>query len=101
MFTRHMDRRMHMREVFVQFAEPLLVDRTQYRAQACGASMNDGLWEGWIEFIPLDGGALLRTGRETTQPNRTDTLYWATGLSPTYLEGALERALSPETTGRQ
>jgi hypothetical protein len=22
-----------------------------------------------------------------------DTIYWATGLSPTYLEGALDRAL--------
>lgn len=91
-----------MPEVFVQFAEPLMVDRTGiYRAQACGAAMDDGLWEGWIEFIPLSGGAPMRTGRETTQPNRTDTLYWATGLSPAYLEGALERALRPAVTDRR
>ena len=37
----------------------------------------------------------IRSGRETTQPNRQDTAYWATGLTPVYLEGALERALNP------
>ena len=39
----------------------------------------------------------IRSGRETTQPNRTDTAYWATGLTPVYLEGALTRALNPST----
>ena len=33
--------------------------------------------------------------RETTQPNRRDTEYWATGLTYVYLEGALHRALNP------
>ena len=33
--------------------------------------------------------------RETTQPNRTDAEYWATGLTRVYLEGALDRALNP------
>jgi hypothetical protein len=37
----------------------------------------------------------VRTARETTQPNRTDLLYWASGLTAVYLEGALTRALSP------
>src|SRR2546425_4109185 len=36
----------------------------------------------------------VRTAPETTQPNRTCTVYWSTGLTPVYLEGALERALS-------
>ena len=39
------------------------------------------MWQGWIEFIPNDGGAPVRSRRETTQPNRTDTEYWATGLT--------------------
>ena len=83
-----------MSEVLMEFAEPVLSkDRTPYRAQACGARMSDVLWEGWIEFIPLADGTPVRSPRETTQPNRVDTLYWATGLSPTYLEGALDRAL--------
>jgi hypothetical protein len=54
------------------------------------------MWEGWVEFLPVDrGGQPVRSGRETTQPNRTDTMYWATGLTAVYLEGALHRALHP------
>jgi hypothetical protein len=37
----------------------------------------------------------VRSARETTQPNRVDTAYWATGLTPIFLEGALRRALEP------
>jgi hypothetical protein len=55
--------------------------------------MRDGVWEAWLEFNPLGGGSPLVTSRETTQPNRTDTEYWATGLTIIYLEGALQRAL--------
>jgi hypothetical protein len=47
------------------------------------------------EFVPVGGGAPLRSPRETTQPNRHDALYWATGLSKAYLEGAYDRALKP------
>jgi hypothetical protein len=56
---------------------------------------DDGRWQGWIEFVPVDGGSAIRSGRETTQPNRVDVQYWATGLTPVYLEGALHRALNP------
>jgi hypothetical protein len=66
-----------------------------YIARACGAEMPDGLWQGWIEFLPVANGPAVRSGRETTQPNREDALYWATGLTTVYLEGALERALKP------
>jgi hypothetical protein len=38
---------------------------------------------------------VLRSARETTQPNLTDLEYWAQGLTPVYLEGALRRALEP------
>jgi hypothetical protein len=61
--------------------------------------------EGWIEFDPVAepaGVHTRRTPRETTQPNRVDTEYWATGLTPVYLEGALARALSaPVTAGER
>lgn len=67
----------------------------EYVARACGRRCEDGHWEGWLEFVPLDGGVVVRSGRETTQPNRTDTAYWATGLTRVYLEGALGRALEP------
>jgi hypothetical protein len=83
-------------EVLVQFVD--LVQDSEgrsYAARACGGEMAGGRWQGWIEFIPVDGSGAIRSGRETTQPNRTDTEYWATGLTPVYLEGALERALKP------
>jgi hypothetical protein len=80
--------------VLAHFADPVMsADGTPYRARACGGPMPDGLWEGWIEFVPIEGGASIRSPRETTQPNRTDTVYWTAGLTPVYLEGALERAL--------
>jgi hypothetical protein len=66
-----------------------------YTARACASDTADGKWQGWIEFVPLDGSEPVRSARETTQPNRQDTLYWATGLTLVYLEGALRRALRP------
>ena len=82
-------------ETLVAFGEPILTaDGTSYVARACGAERPDGLWEGWVEFTS-GGSAVVRTGRETTQPNRQDLLYWATGLTPVYLEGSLHRALTP------
>jgi hypothetical protein len=57
--------------------------------------MSGGSWEGWIEFVPIGGGDPVRSSRETTQPNRADLEYWATGLTGIYLEGALDRALQP------
>ena len=63
-----------------------------YNARACGRETALGQWEGWIEFDGPNGS--LRTARETTQPNYADLEYWATGLTPVYLEGALERTLT-------
>jgi hypothetical protein len=64
-----------------------------FAARACGAPAADGTrrWHGWFEFMPGGDRASLRTPRETTQPNRAATLYWATGITPVYLEGALRR----------
>lgn len=70
-------------------------DGTVYEARACARERDDGLWEGWIEFVPDGGGEALRTGRETTQPNEADIRYWASGLTGAYLEGALSRAEGP------
>jgi hypothetical protein len=85
-----------MADVLVTFSDPVTApDGTIYIARACGREMPDGRWEGWIEFERTDGSEVLRSARETTQPNRTDTEYWATGLTPVYLEGALERAIHP------
>jgi|SRR5918999_1458404 hypothetical protein len=84
-----------MAEVFMQFPEPLQAGETLYSARACGRPAPDGGWEGWIEFVPDDGSPVLRSQRETRQPDRDALLYWTTGLTPVYLEGSLERTLDP------
>ncbi len=84
-----------MAEVLVEFGDVIsATDGRRFAAQACGREGDDGRWQGWIEFLPLEPGPPVRSGRETTQPNRQDALYWATGLTPVYLEGALRRALT-------
>lgn len=90
-----------MSEVLATFESPVAApDGSLYRAQACGAPADDNTqrWEGWVEFMPLEGGEPLRSRRETTQPNRDHTIYWASGLSNVYLRGTLERTLSPAPT---
>lgn len=83
-----------MAEVFHVFDELLSAEGETYRAQVCGRPA-ERIWEGWIEFIHTREGYVLRSPRETTQPDRIALSYWATGLSPTYLEGALARAMAP------
>ena len=89
-----------MAQTVAQFDTPIVFNGQEYRARACGRQREDGLWEGWIEFENIATGAVLRTVRETTQPNLTDLAYWATGLTPVYLEGALARTLAtPKSPG--
>jgi hypothetical protein len=72
-----------------------LPDGRLYTAQACGRERDDGMWEGWFEFVAHDGSAVLRSERETTQPTLAALEYWASGITPVYLEGALERTVTP------
>ena len=67
-------------------------DGLTYSARVSARQDEDGRWTGWLEFEPTGGGQKLRTPQETIQPDRDDLEYWATGLSATYLEGALRRA---------
>jgi hypothetical protein len=82
-----------MAVTLLEFQTRLFLDGITYRARACGRQQGEGTWEGWLEFVPHDGGPVIASARETTQPNLTDIRYWATGLTPVYLEGALERSL--------
>jgi hypothetical protein len=61
-------------------------------ALVVGEQREDGRWIGRIRFTLTDGSDSVETDRETTQPNRDDLAYWATGLTYFYLEGALARA---------
>jgi hypothetical protein len=82
-----------MSVILVKFDEPIRDPAgITYFAQASGRKREDGLWEGWLEFIGMTESTSFHSGRETTQPNRPDLEYWAQGLSKVYLEGALARA---------
>jgi hypothetical protein len=85
-----------MAEVLVKFDEAIVDEAGNgYFAQAAGKERDDGLWEGWLEFLPMSETAeTLASERETTQPNRVNLKYWAEGLTRIYLEGALQRAIS-------
>ena len=64
-----------------------------YSIRICGEERVDETWEGWLEFHPSDSShPILCTDQETSQPNRAALEYWADGLQPIYLEGALARA---------
>ena len=85
-----------MAQTLIKFDTPVTHrDGRSYIAMACGRERDNGQWEAWLEFEDVESGEILRSQRETTQPNQKDTVYWATGLTPVYLEGALDRILHP------
>lgn len=90
-----------MAEVLVVFDKPIDTDAGPHDARVCGGIADDGLWEGWVEFRTVGSTGStesdwFRSPRETEQPNVTALRYWAEGLSVTYLQGALERAIKKE-----
>ena len=83
-----------MSEVLMEY-DPIVSesDGGQWKPRACGRRGEGHMWEGWIEFVPLNrASSPVRSRRESTQPSRESLVYWATGLTPIYLKGALERA---------
>ena len=90
-----------MAEVLVSFDTPVADERRTYHARAVGRHADDGMWEGWLEFVPTDGsGEVIASAAESRQPEREHLVYWATGLTPVYLDGALRRARTPITVRR-
>ena len=87
-----------MAEVLASYDAPVADRLGSYRARVVGRAAEDGMWEGWFEFLPADGdGEVLVGAVESRQPNRRDLAYWASGLTPVFVEGALHRARSPLT----
>ena len=85
-----------MAEVLVSFTAPTRAQNGDlYWGRAMGRLAPDGMWEGWVEFARAGDDETVNTGRETGQPTHADLRYWALGLTQTFLEGALNRALSP------
>ena len=89
-----------MVELIQEFApEVISEDGRRFICRAYSAPQPQGpLWDAWLVFFPEDGGPPLVGDRETAQ-HRSDLLYWASGLEPVYLEGALERVARAQHTG--
>lgn len=73
-------------------------DGHEYVARVYASTHALAGWDAWFVFFPLRGGRELATDRQTTQGSLAAVSYWASGITTTYLEAALERAraLLPE-----
>ncbi len=92
-----------MDELIQEFTSEIAdADGHAYNARAMGRHRQGRtVWEGWLEFTPVGGRGIVRRGQvETTQPNREALAYWASGLEPVYLEGALARAIASRSGPR-
>jgi hypothetical protein len=80
--------------VLIKEVPPELQDSAgiNYVVRVLGRERSDGTWEGFLEFAAVGAAIILRTGTETTQSNREDLAYWASGLNTGYLQGAFARA---------
>jgi hypothetical protein len=78
-----------------QFEQPF-TDRTgdTYNVYVYGRSRPGDTWQGWLVFERVTDGRRFSTNVETTQVSDEAILYWATGLSGAYFDGALVRAMT-------
>ncbi len=88
-----------MSEILRSFAETIRDDSGEYFARVISRPAPNGMWEAWLEFLPVNGTAAdtLVSPVESRQAERAHLVYWASGLSPVYAEGALHRAQRPLT----
>jgi hypothetical protein len=86
-----------MAEVHRSFDEPIVHSSGPYHARVVGRLAEDGMWEGWLEFVPIGPGGrqTVVSPVESRQPAKEYLEYWAQGLTVVYAEGALDRALHP------
>ena len=93
-----------MEELIHEFTSEIPdADGHVYTARAMGRQRRGRtVWEAWLEFAPVGGGGMVRRSPvETTQPNREALTYWASGIEPVYLDGALERAIASRADRRE
>lgn len=83
-----------METLLQQFETPIVRNGVTYIAYLYGHERTDGTWEGHITFERASDRARFTTPVETTQSNAQAVLYWATGLTDAYFDGALKRAMS-------
>lgn len=84
-----------MSEVIVDLPYRLLdTQDREFLVSVAGEQRLDGIWEAWLEFVPLDDADVLLTPTETTQSNRAALQHWAEVLEETYVQGAFRRAVA-------
>src|ERR1051326_4255766 len=82
-----------MDEILQQFEQPVIDESGErYAVYLYGRSRPGDTWQGWLCSERQTAGRRYATGVETTQPNRQAILYWATGLTDSYFDGAFNRA---------
>ena len=84
-------------ELIYEHPHPLSSDGHDYIVVVVGIERDDGTWGGWLQFHDTENDRTMRTGQETSQPNREALEYWASGVEDVFLEDALGRAV-PEST---
>src|SRR5436190_6864965 len=72
-------------------------DGDEYVVLVYGRSRPGDTWQGWLVFVRQRDNRRFATPVETTQPNAEAIVYWSSGLTDVYFEGALQRAMAPET----
>ena len=82
-----------MLELVHEYADVIRSGPVAYHARAYGEREENGMWGGYLIFVPVAGGRMVAGDRETTQTTVEALNHWAGTLSWVYLEGALTRAL--------
>ena len=81
-------------ELVQQFETPVTGrDNNTYIAYLYARLGSHKTWEGLLTFERTSDGKRFETAVETTQSTRDAVRYWAGGLTQSYFEGALERAM--------
>jgi hypothetical protein len=85
-----------MAETLRSFDDPVTDQVGTYHARVVGRLAEDRMWEGWLEFQPIKPKGDVVVGPvESRQPEREHLEYWAGGLTPVFVQGALHRAQHP------
>ena len=85
-----------MERLLQEFERPIAdSDGVLHRVFLYGRSRPADTWQGWLVFERTTDGRRFATDVETTQSNAEAVLYWATGLTDAYFDGALDRARNP------
>ena len=81
-----------MATLLQQFEVPIRCNGETFITYLHGRETQKGSWEAWLVFERVPDGRRFTSPVETTQSNAQAVIYWATGLSNSYFEGALRRA---------